>query len=839
MPLYSVKRILFIIIVIIFFTSNIYTQSKYRLYIKDIVHGKKIKDETTQKIKEIITLSVFKYYKNKYRIINKEDICIIYKDAEELLNKDCNKTKCISKLGKLINADQVIYGKITKKRRKFFIKLWNIKRSLKTGKYRKKSFVKTSFYPVQLEWFSERIARKLINPRFRIRRALAKVKKPIKIRLKKIKLKRVRSISTKVYYYKSRNKTIAKLTRKLKPIIKKGDKYYWKKNYASALEQYKIVADSIKTNFTSAQRKVIWKFRTPVRNRIITSYAYYFKKKIIKADKIARAEKYDEALILYDDVDKEFNQIKPLYKRKLKYFKRIIKKRKAVIYKIHAKLSERWGDEFYMRYKFVEAKDLYKTSIEYINKLYNKKAYVNKQYKIKLKRKLETVKIVEYAYFNNIMQSECEQIDYYYNSDKKTRAKEKINILKQYIVDNSNLYDRKAKTLFLTRAKLSKDDTLLMLFEKTYGGEDDDRAHSIEQTKDGGFIIAGYTESKGEGDADFWILKLDKKGKKIWDRTYGGSYNDKAYSILELPDEGFIIAGVTESFGSGKSDMWVVRIDKNGKKIWDNTYGTIHNEAGYCVQNTRDGNFIISGRNHYVDIENAAEGGGLYIVKINKKGKEIWTRTYEGYQNIDDSNCILSLKKGCFVVIDCKITKKGQFSNFWILKLDEKGNMLWQKFSGGQGIDRALSVHTTPDGGFIIAGRGSDDTKRLGAFFEQMKKRDIKVLKMDKNGRIQWDVFYGDDKAESAYSVRSTAFNNYLIAGYTKSKGKGGSDGWLLKLDKNGKLLLDRTFGGEEDDVMNCIRPIKNGGYIVTGSTESKGKGDADFWLIKFFDFAD
>ena len=189
-----------------------------------------------------------------------------------------------------------------------------------------------------------------------------------------------------------------------------------------------------------------------------------------------------------------------------------------------------------------------------------------------------------------------------------------------------------------------------LIWDKTYGGTDGDVADSIQQTSDGGYIVSGYTSSKGAGSSDAWVFKLDSSGTLLWDQTYGGTQYDRAWSIQQTSDSGYIVAGYTNSKGAGSYDIWILRLDSLGNLIWDKTYGGTNDDgADYTdsIKQTSDGGYIVAG----------------------------WT-----------------FSKG---------TGSG---DYWILKLDSLGNLIWDRTYGGINDDRATSVRQTTDGNFIVAG---------------------------------------------------------------------------------------------------------------------------------------
>ncbi len=257
---------------------------------------------------------------------------------------------------------------------------------------------------------------------------------------------------------------------------------------------------------------------------------------------------------------------------------------------------------------------------------------------------------------------------------------------------------------------------------KTYGGPGDDQANSIQQTRDGGYIVVGVTKLFGVGADDVWVLKLDASGNVQWAKTYGGTDYDKANSIQQTSDGGYIVAGKTSSFGAGRSDAWVLKLDASGNVQWAKTYGGANWDYASSIQQTSDGGYIVAGKTSSFDA-------------------------------IGD--------------------------DVWVLKLDASGNVQWQKRYGGTNFDWVTSIQQTRDGGYIVAGV----TLSFGAGDD-----DFWVLKLDANGNVQWQKTYGGTNSDGANFIQPTSDSGYIVAGRTWSFGEVGSDVWVLKLDANGNI---------------------------------------------------
>jgi len=356
-------------------------------------------------------------------------------------------------------------------------------------------------------------------------------------------------------------------------------------------------------------------------------------------------------------------------------------------------------------------------------------------------------------------------------------------------------------------------------WQNTFGGESDEEAKSIIQTKDGGYIVCGYTDSEGAGKADIWLLKLDKSGELDWDNTYGGAKDDIGNSIIATRDGGFALAGSTESFGKGSSDFWVIKTDFQGKALWKKPYGGPQAEEAYDIIQCLDGDFVVCGYTK----SRGAGSSDLWVIKTNGGDKEIWRKNYGGGRK-DDANNIIQKSDSSFILIGSTMSYGAGGSDAWFMKLVDKGRAKVKLNFGGAEYEYANSITETKDGGYIFCGASMSNSK--GLF-------DAWVVKLNSMFEKEWESTYGDSKEDKARVIINTKDGGYVIAGNTQSKGNGSYDCWLIKLNKNGKFLWDKTIGGKKDDRVYDMIETLDGGIIVCGYTKSEGSGKKDLWVVK------
>jgi hypothetical protein len=268
------------------------------------------------------------------------------------------------------------------------------------------------------------------------------------------------------------------------------------------------------------------------------------------------------------------------------------------------------------------------------------------------------------------------------------------------LVGNSASRGEGSDLLLIRTDKLGK-----CIWSRIWGGSGEDVGYFVQETRDGGFIVTGSTKSFTMGEELLWLVKTDGNGNLSWDKTFGGfvsSFGDGGWSVNETDDGGYITAGYTQSLGSGRKDLWLLKTDAIGSKIWDKTFGGREDDVGMSVLQSRDGGYIVAGRT-----ASFGKGGDdIWLLKTDSQGEELWNRTFGGKQD-DASFQVVELKDGYAVV---GRTESGSDKNRIILiKVDPNGQKLWEKTYRGSS---ASSLQSTWDGGYIIAGR--IDNKKTG-----------------------------------------------------------------------------------------------------------------------------
>jgi hypothetical protein len=399
-------------------------------------------------------------------------------------------------------------------------------------------------------------------------------------------------------------------------------------------------------------------------------------------------------------------------------------------------------------------------------------------------------------------------------------------------------------------------------WQKCLGGSENDQAACIQQTSDGGYIVAGYTLSKNgdvfgnHGHFDFWVVKLSNTGVVQWAKTLGGNDDDRAYSICESTDGGYIVVGFTQSndgdvsVNHGDKDAWVVKLSNTGALEWEKTLGGSGWEEAWSIRQTKDDGYILAGRSNSNNGDVSGNHAGsldFWVVKLSSIGLIEWQKSLGG----SDEDTAVTVKQtsdeGYIIVGEAKSTDGDVIGNngnvdFWVVKLNSLGTLMWQNALGGVGLDVASDIYETGDG-FIACGyEGStntgDVTGHHGLF-------DYWIVKLNKTGDLLWQKALGGSEGDWGRNILQTNDGMFIVAGTTQSSdgdvliNNGIETAWVLKLNDTGEILWQKSLGGSLGEGSNCIIQTSDGGFMVAGYAWSNdgdvwgNHGGGDFWIVK------
>lgn len=457
-----------------------------------------------------------------------------------------------------------------------------------------------------------------------------------------------------------------------------------------------------------------------------------------------------------------------------------------------------------------------------------------------------------------------------------TNLIEGVYQLELKVLDAGGLFAKDTVTI-----TVSPGPSIAIQWQKAFGGTRVDIAQSIQPTSDGGYIVAGNTNSQdgdvmgyhqgingcyqtcfGQTICDYFpdglVVKLSGSGTIQWQKTLGGSAADNLLSIQSTTDGGYIASGLTYSndgdvsgyHGGNEADAWVVKLSSSGDIQWQKVLGgSTGCDFANVILPTPDGGYMIAGHtdSHDGDITSIAGERDVWIVKLNSSGAIQWQKTIGGDKS-DYAYSFQSTSDG-YILAGYTYSNNGDvFGNHgdadaWIVKIDNNGTIQWQKTLGGSNEEIARSIQLTPDGGYIVAGSAKSNNGDVSG--GNHGGSDAWIIKLSNSGTIQWQKSLGGSYEEIARSVQSTTDGGYIITGSAVStngdisNNHGGQDAWIVKLNSNGAIQWQRSIGGTNDEVANSVQTTVDGGYIIAGQALSNNgdvsgnHGATDAWIVK------
>lgn len=439
-----------------------------------------------------------------------------------------------------------------------------------------------------------------------------------------------------------------------------------------------------------------------------------------------------------------------------------------------------------------------------------------------------------------------------------------------------------------------------ILWEKSYGGNYADYLFDVQPTADYGFILAGSSlsdksgtkEEDNQGDLDYWVWKMDENGKLDWQKSLGGTGFDLLKSIKSTNDGGFVLAGSSNSDKGfhkkdsckGNTDFWVFKLNAKGEEQWQKTIGGSGQEELLCAFQTSDGGYILGGSSSSDKSITLTSKNGVattkkdltaksepsrgnmdyWVVKLNSQGEVQWQRTYGG-KYADELRSMEQTKDGGYILGgysnspesgDKTQTSIG-IGDFWVIKIDSFGQIEWQRTYGGNGDNQLYVIHQTQDQGYIIGGNSNSTNSLTTKGGTVSNGTDFWLLKTDSRGNEQWSQTYDYGKVDILTSLVENKDHTFLIGGYaqndssnenglmSKKQENGINDYIALKVDAKGQDLWMQSVGSSGEDILRKLIETRDGGYILAGTSNSASSldknsniGSNDFWIVKLQDKA-
>ncbi len=355
-------------------------------------------------------------------------------------------------------------------------------------------------------------------------------------------------------------------------------------------------------------------------------------------------------------------------------------------------------------------------------------------------------------------------------------------------------------------------------WERFFGGNKRETSFSIAAFPDGSTISAGYTRSKGNGNADILLLRLDASGKLIWQKTYGGKARDMATSVATLPDGGFVTAAISQSGTKNQGNALIMRHDKKGKLVWRKTLGGEKYDIPYAIKVDHKGRIIVAG---YTKSSGVGDADG-WVFCLSGKGKTRWEHTF-GTGGRDWLRALTIFPDGRIAVAGGTKADKKANTHSWVLQLDQKGRKIWERtYRTSENVARAIIP--LANGNLAIAGWTHEKGSITG--------RDIWIAKLDRTGKKIWEKKLGgsgDDHTEALIALPNGHIA--LAGGTTKNLAViTVRAAWMLRLNEQGKLIWRRSFEGKSDQLYS-LSPLPGGQIVAAGASWRRNKG-SDAWIL-------
>ena len=365
-----------------------------------------------------------------------------------------------------------------------------------------------------------------------------------------------------------------------------------------------------------------------------------------------------------------------------------------------------------------------------------------------------------------------------------------------------------------------------MTWSGFYGGQGSEEMEGLWVTADGGLIVTGSTDSFADENGDAWVLRLDGAGNVLWQRAYGGTGDESLLDVRQTPDGGFVAVGYTESFGAGAQDVWVVRLTAAGDIAWQKTYGGPQVEQAWSVDLTPDGGYLVAGGTTSF----GAGGADYWVLKLDAAGNVLWAKTYGGPGEDggggDYNELVVKAlvdHDGNYVAVSTSTSFGVGETSIWVLKLAPDGRILWQKAYSGQYEESVWWFGVLSNGDYLIPGNSVSFSPDLSG--------DTWALRLDPDGNIVWQRLYAIPQVwDEALTVAVTADGGALLGGYLEEANDW--DWFLLRLDADGRLLWQQRFE-HGWDWPNAIRPLDDGGFAVAGVSWPDPNQPFALWLTR------
>jgi hypothetical protein len=415
-------------------------------------------------------------------------------------------------------------------------------------------------------------------------------------------------------------------------------------------------------------------------------------------------------------------------------------------------------------------------------------------------------------------------------------------------------------------------------WDRSYGGTGWDSLEALLAMPDGGLVAAGYSDSVlgdrhsgAYGLSDAWVVRLNSSGDLLWERSFGGGLYDRAKSVAMTSDGGFIVgASSSSSFNGnknspnfGKTDYWLIRLDGDGNKIWDRSFGGLEEDYLQTVLQTSDGGFLLAGTSGSrpggtktsTNFSGLLFGYDFWVIRTDSDGNKLWEQSYGGTES-EYLRSAVAAGDGGFLLAGTsysgtngnKTVDQIGYGDYWVVRIDGDGTVVWQASFGGESSDSLECAAKTADGGFVLGGLSYSDPG-LAKTSPGFGSGDYWVVRIDAQGNPLWDAAFGGESYDSLSSIQELAGGGFVLGGSSysfpsgnrTSVSRGRTDFWVVRLSASGEKVWEQSYGALDDDLCQSAIQTSDGGFAFGGYSYSRprsGKsapllGQADFWIVR------
>ena len=344
--------------------------------------------------------------------------------------------------------------------------------------------------------------------------------------------------------------------------------------------------------------------------------------------------------------------------------------------------------------------------------------------------------------------------------------------------------------------------------------------HSLDLTRDGGFIVAGYIKylSRKKKDHDIWVMKVDEIGDQEWCKTFGGPSTDRAWSVKQTSDGEFLVVGETYSFGNNYQTL-ILKLDGSGNQEWLKLLGGNQSEGGRDIYLTSESTALITGMAYSESLKRP----NFLLCEVTLDGDLLFEKSFD-HELSGGASSVSKLQNEDLVLLGNLQKEEDHSIDFGLLRINPTGEVVKRLRFGSIHSDEAKAMVSSKDGGYLIAGTEYNDT---------LNKSDVVVYKFNGFDEIEWKSYFGGLSADGGEKIIGTSDGGYAVIGHTQSFGEGFRDVFLIKLAHTGQTEWTKTFGGASTDWGYDLKQTEDNGFLISAGSKSTRENATDIWILK------